>query len=115
MAREYVTNVGKVPPSKGSRETGDRLPEEGAGGYLDGTMRSDDGRNMVRATLSMYTDSPCDNDDLAKMFMVFRAGESPWLRPPSRRSPKLEGKALLEVLDQLKALKAKNADAIPLR
>jgi hypothetical protein len=115
MAREYVTNVGKVPNSPREAEKLAIGFQKKALGYLDGTMRSDDGRNMVRATLSMYTSSPAVFDDLAKMFMVFRAGESlgKFAESLEPKIAKLEGKALTKVLDQLKALKAKNADAIP--
>lgn len=115
MAREYVTNVGKVPNSPREAEKLAIGFQKKALGYLDGTMRSEDGRNMVRATLSMYTSSPAVFDDLAKMFMVFRAGESlgKFAESLEPKIAKLEGKALTKVLDQLKALKAKNADATP--
>jgi hypothetical protein len=115
MAREYVTNVGKVSNSPREAEKFAIGFQKKALGYLDGTMRSDDGRAMVRATLSMYTSSPAVFDDLAKMFMVFRAGESlaKFAGSLAPKIAKLDGAALTKVLDQLKALKAKNADAIP--
>jgi hypothetical protein len=115
MAREYVTDVGKVLNSPREAEKLAIGFQKKALGYLDGTMRSDDGRAMVRATLGMYTSSLAVFDDLAKMFKVFRAGESlaKFAEGLAPKIAKLDGAALTKVLDQLKALKAKNADAIP--
>jgi hypothetical protein len=115
MAREYVTNVSKVLVNPKEAEKLAAGFQKKALGYLDGTMRSADGRDMVRATLRMYTSSPATFDDLAKMFTVFRAtealGKFAHGLPP--KIAKLDGKALTKVLDQLKALKAANAGAVP--
>jgi hypothetical protein len=115
MAREYVTNVSKVLVNPKEAEKLAAGFQKKALGYLDGTMRSADGRDMVRATLRMYTSSPAAFDDLAKMFTVFRAtealGKFAHGLPP--KITKLDGKALTKVLDQLKALKAANAGAVP--
>jgi hypothetical protein len=115
MAREYVTNVSKVLVNPKEAEKLAAGFQKKALGYLDGTMRSADGRDMVRATLRMYTSSPATFDDLAKMFTVFRAtealGKFAHGLPP--KITKLDGKALTKVLDQLKALKAANAGAVP--
>jgi hypothetical protein len=115
MAREYVTDVSKVLVNPKQAEKLAAGFQKKALGYLDGTMRTADGRDMVRAALRMYTSSPATFDDLAKMFTVFRA-TGPLNKfaqglPP--KIAKLQGAALTKVLDQLKALKAANADAIP--
>jgi hypothetical protein len=115
MAREYVTNVSKVlvNPKEAEKLAADF--QKKALGYLDGTMRSADGRDMVRTALRMYTSSPATFDDLAKMFTVIRAtgALSKFAQGLPPKITKLQGAALTKVLDQLKALKAANADAIP--
>jgi hypothetical protein len=115
MAREYVTNVSKVLVNPKEAEKLAAGFQKKALGYLDGTMRSADGRDMVRAALRMYTSSPATFDDLAKMFTVFRAtgALSKFAQGLPPKITKLQGAALTKVLDQLKALKAANADAIP--
>jgi hypothetical protein len=115
MAREYVTNVSKVLVNPKEAEKLAAGFQKKALGYLDGTMRSADGRDMVRAALRMYTSSPATFDDLAKMFTVFRASGalSKFAQGLPPKITKLQGAALNKVLDQLKALKAANADAIP--
>lgn len=116
MAREYVTNVGKVLASPKEAEKLAAGFQKKALGYLDGTLRSTDGRAMIRAALKMYTtSSPAVFDDLAKMFTVFRASEvlTKFAQDLAPKIAKLDGAALTKVLNQLKALKAKNADAIP--
>ena len=79
------------------------------------TLRYGIGENLYGYDAIMYTSSPAVFDDLAKMFMVFRAGESlgKFAESLPPKIAKLDGAALTKVLDQLKALKAKNADAIP--
>jgi hypothetical protein len=115
MAREYVTNVNKVLINPKEAEKLAAGFQKKALGYLDGTMRSADGRDMVRTALRMYTSSPATFDDLAKMFTVFRAtgALSKFAQGLPPKITKLQGAALTKVLDQLKALKAANADAIP--
>jgi hypothetical protein len=115
MAREYVTNVSKVLVNPKEAEKLATGFQKKALGYLDGTMRSADGRDMVRTALRMYTSSPATFDDLAKMFTVFRAtgALSKFAQGLPPKITKLQGAALTKVLDQLKALKAANADAIP--
>jgi hypothetical protein len=115
MAREYVTNVSKVLVNPKEAEKLAAGFQKKALGYLDGTMRSADGRDMVRAALRMYTSSPATFDDLAKVFTVFRAtgALSKFAQGLPPKITKLQGAALNKVLDQLKALKAVNADAIP--
>jgi hypothetical protein len=115
MAREYVTNVSRVLVNPKEAEKLAAGFQKKALGYLDGTMRSADGRDMVRAALRMYTSSPAIFDDLAKMFTVFRAtgALSKFAQSLPPKITKLQGAALTKVLDQLKALKAANADAIP--
>jgi hypothetical protein len=115
MAREYVTNVSKVLVNPKEAEKLAAGFQKKALGYLDGTMRSADGRDMVRAALRMYTSSPAIFDDLAKMFTVFRAtgALSKFAQSLPPKITKLQGAALTKVLDQLKTLKAVNADAIP--
>src|SRR5438105_2366260 len=115
MAREYVTNVSKVLANPKEAEKLAAGFQKKALGYLDGTMRSADGRDMVRAALRMYTSSPATFDDLAKMFTVFRTSEalSKFAQGLPPKINKLDGKALTKVLDQLKALKAANAGAVP--
>jgi hypothetical protein len=115
MAREYVTNVSKVLVNPKEAEKLAAGFQKKALGYLDGTMRSADGRDMVRAALRMYTSSPATFDDLAKVFTVFRAtgALSKFAQGLPPKITKLQGAALTKVLDQLKALKAANADAIP--
>jgi hypothetical protein len=115
MAREYVTNVSKVLASPKEAEKLAAGFQKKALGYLDGTMRSAEGRDMIRAALRMYTSSPAIFDDLAKMFTVFRASDvlTKFAQNLAPKIAKLDGAALTKVLDQLKALKAKNADAIP--
>lgn len=115
MAREYVDNVSKVLASP--REA-DKLAvgfQKKALGYLDGTMRSTEGSAMVRASLRMYTSSSAVFDDLAKMFMVFRAGDAltKFAQDLAPKIPALEGPALAKVLEQLTALKSANVDAVP--
>ena len=115
MAREYVANVSKVLVNpKEAEKLADGFQKK-ALGYLDGTMRTADGRDMVRAGLRMYTSSPATFDDLAKMFTVFRATGtlSKFAQGLPPKIAKLQGAALNKVLDQLKALKTANADAIP--
>jgi hypothetical protein len=115
MAREYVSNVNNALNAPKEAEKLAAGFQRKALGYLDGTMRSDEGRATVRASLAMYTSSPAIFEDLAKMFTVFRASEAlvkfADALPP--KIAKLEGAALTKVLDQLKALKAANADAVP--
>jgi hypothetical protein len=115
MAREYVTNVSKVLVNPKEAEKLAAGFQKKALGYLDGTMRSADGRDMVRVALRMYTSSPATFDDLAKVFTVFRAtgALSKFAQGLPPKITKLQGAALTKVLDQLKALKAANADAIP--
>ena len=115
MAREYVTNVSKVLVNPKEAEKLAAGFQKKALGYLDGTMRTADGRDMVRAALRMYISSPATFDDLAKMFTVFRASEalSKFAQGLPPKINKLDGKALTKVLDQLKALKAANAGAVP--
>ena len=115
MAREYVTNVSKVLVNPKEAEKLAAGFQKKALGYLDGTMRSADGRDMVRTALRMYTSSPATFDDLAKMFTVIRAtgALSKFAQGLPPKITKLQGAALTKVLDQLKALKAANADAIP--
>jgi hypothetical protein len=115
MAREYVTDVSKVLVNPKQAEKLAAGFQKKALGYLDGTMRTADGRDMVRAALRMYTSSPATFDDLAKMFTVFRAtgALSKFAQGFPPKITKLQGAALTKVLDQLKALKAANADAIP--
>jgi hypothetical protein len=115
MSREYVTNVSKVLVNPKEAEKLAAGFQKKALGYLDGTMRSDDGRAMVKTALRMYTSSPAIFDDLAKMFTVFRASEAltKFAQNLAPKIAKFEGAALAKVLDQLKALKASNADAIP--
>jgi hypothetical protein len=115
MAREYVTNGSKVLVNPKEAEKLAAGFQKKALGYLDGTMRSADGRDMVRTALRMYTSSPATFDDLAKMFTVFRAtgALSKFAQGLPPKITKLQGAALTKVLDQLKALKAANADAIP--
>jgi hypothetical protein len=115
MAREYVTNVSRVLVNPKEAEKLAAGFQKKALGYLDGTMRSADGRDMVRAALRMYTSSPATFDDLAKVFTVFRAtgALSKFAQGLPPKITKLQGAALNKVLDQLKALKAVNADAIP--
>jgi hypothetical protein len=115
MAREYVTNVNKVLVNPKEAEKLAAGFQKKALGYLEGTMRSADGRDMVRSALRMYTSSPATFDDLAKMFTVFRAtgALSKFAQGFPPKITKLQGAALTKVLDQLKALKAANADAIP--
>jgi hypothetical protein len=115
MAREYVTNVSKVLVNPKEAEKLAAGFQKKALGYLDGTMRTADGRDMVRASLRMYTSSPATFDDLAKMFTVFRAtgALSKFAQGLPPKIAKLQGAALNKVLDQLRALKAANADAIP--
>jgi len=115
MAREYVTNVNKVLINPKEAEKLAAGFQKKALGYLEGTMRSADGRDMVRSALRMYTSSPATFDDLAKMFTVFRAAGalSKFAQGFPPKITKLQGAALTKVLDQLKALKAANADAIP--
>ena len=115
MAREYVTNVSKVLVNPKEAEKLAAGFQKKALGYLDGTMRSADGRDMVRTALRMYTSSPATFDDLAKMFTVIRAtgALSKFAQGFPPKITKLQGAALTKVLDQLKALKAANADAIP--
>jgi hypothetical protein len=115
MAREYVTDVSKVLVNPKEAEKLAAGFQKKALGYLDGTMRSADGRDMVRAALRMYTSSPATFDDLAKVFTVFRAtgALSKFAQGLPPKITKLQGAALTKVLDQLKALKAANADAIP--
>ena len=115
MAREYVTNVSKVLVNPKEAEKLAAGFQKKALGYLDGTMRSADGRDMVRAALRMYTSSPATFDDLAKVFTVFRAtgALSKFAQGLPPKITKLQGAALTKVLNQLKALKAANADAIP--
>ena len=115
MAREYVTNVSKVLANPKEAEKLAAGFQKKALGYLDGTMRSADGRDMVRAALRMYTSSPATFDDLAKTFTVFRTSEalSKFAQGLPPKINKLDGKALTKVLDQLKALKAANAGAVP--
>jgi hypothetical protein len=114
MAREYVDNVSNVskPPEAEKLAVGF---QKKALGYLDGTMRSEEGSAMVRASLRMYTSSPAVFDDLAKMFTVFRTSEAltKFAQNLEAKIAKLEGASLTKVLDLLKALKAANADAIP--
>lgn len=115
MSREYVANVSKVIANRKEAEKLAAVFQKKALGYLEGTMRSAEGAAMIRAGLRMYTSSPAMFDDLVKMFTVFRASEA--LATFDRDIPpkigKLEGRALDTVLDRLKALKAKHADAIP--
>ena len=115
MAREYVANVSKVLVNPKEAEKLAAGFQKKALGYLDGTMRTADGRDMVRAGLRMYTSSPATFDDLAKMFTVFRATGtlSKFAQGLPPKIAKLQGAALNKVLDQLKALKTANADAIP--
>jgi hypothetical protein len=115
MAREYVTNVSNVLASPKEAEKLAAGFQKKALGYLDGTMRTAEGRDMIRAALRMYTSSPAIFEDLAKMFTVFRASEvlTKFAQNLPPKIPKLDGAALTKVLDQLKALKAKNADSIP--
>ena len=115
MAREYVTDVSKVLVNPKQAEKLAAGFQKKALGYLDGTMRTADGRDMVRSALRMYTSSPATFDDLAKMFTVFRAtgALSKFAQGLPPKIAKLQGAALTKVLDQLKALKAANADAIP--
>jgi hypothetical protein len=115
MAREYVANVGKVMvnPKEAEKLAADFRKK--ALGYLDGTLRSPEGSAMVRTSLRMYTSSPATFDDLAKMFTVFRATDAltKFAQGLPPKITKLQGAALTKVLDQLKALKAANADAVP--
>lgn len=115
MSREYIANVNKALANPKETEKLARSFQKKALGYLDGTMRSSEGSHMVRSALGMYTSSPAIFDDLAKMFTVFRASEA--LTKFGQNLPpkiaKLEGPTLTKVLDQLKALKAANADAVP--
>jgi hypothetical protein len=115
MAREYVTNVSNVLASPKEAEKLAAGFQKKALGYLDGTMRSAEGRDMIRAALRMYTSSPAIFEDLAKMFTVFRASDllTKFAQNLPPKIAKLDGAALTKVLDQLKALKAKNADSIP--
>jgi len=115
MAREYVTDVSKVLANPKQAEKLAAGFQKKALGYLDGTMRTADGRDMVRSALRMYTSSPATFDDLAKMFTVFRASSAlnKFAQGLPPKITKLQGAALTKVLDQLKALKAANADAIP--
>lgn len=115
MAREYVENVGKVAANPKEAEKLAVGFQKKALGYLDGTMRSADGSEMVRAALRMYTSSSAVFDDLAKMFMVFRASDAliKFAQTLAPKIAKLEGQALAKVIGQLKALKGANADAIP--
>jgi hypothetical protein len=115
MAREYVTDVSKVLVNPKQAEKLAAGFQKKALGYLDGTMRSANGRDMVHAALRMYTSSPATFDDLAKMFTVFRAtgALNKFAQGLPPKITKLQGAALTKVLDQLKALKAANADAIP--
>jgi len=115
MAREYVDNVEKVAASPREAEKLAAGFQKKALGYLDGTMRSTDGSAKVRASLRMYTSSSAVFDDLAKMFTVFRATDvlTKFAQNLAQKIPALEGPALAKVLEQLKAVKAANADAVP--
>ena len=115
MAREFVTNVSKVMVNPKEAEKLAAAFQKKALGYLDGTLRSAEGGVMVRSALRMYTGSPAIFDDLVKMFTVFRASAA--LAALDRALPpkivKLEDRALANVVKQLNAVKAKNADAVP--
>jgi hypothetical protein len=115
MAREYVTNVSRVLVNPKEAEKLAAGFQKKALGYLDGTMRTADGRDMVRTSLRKYTSSPATFDDLAKMFTVFRATDAltKFAKDLPPKINKLDGKALNKVLDLLKALKAANAGAVP--
>jgi hypothetical protein len=115
MAREYVENVSKALNNPKEAEKLAAGFQKKALGYLDGTMRSAEGSAMVRASLRMYTSSSAVFDDLAKMFTVFRAADvlTKFANDLAPKVPALEGAALAKVLEQLKALKTANTDAIP--
>lgn len=115
MAREYVDSVSKVLANPKQAEKLAVGFQKKALGYLDGTMRSTEGSAMVRASLRMYTTSSAVFDDLAKMFMVFRASNAltKFAQDVAPKIAALEGPALAKVLEQLKTLKGANADAIP--
>jgi len=115
MARDFIANVAKAHANPKEAEKLAASFQKKALGYLDGTMRSSEGSHTVRSALGMYTSSSAVFDDLAKMFTVFRASEAltrfGQSLPP--KIAKLEAAALTKVLEQLKALKAANADAVP--
>jgi hypothetical protein len=115
MAREYVANVGMVMVNPGEGEKLAAAFQKKALGYLDGTMRSAEGAAMVRSALRMYTGSPAIFNDLVKMFTVFRASVA--LAGLDRVLPlkisKLEGRAFVDVVKHLNALKGTHADAVP--
>jgi hypothetical protein len=115
MAREYIENV---TPVVSKPKEADKLVvgfRKKALGYLDGTIRSAEGSDKVRAALAMYTSSTAIFDDLAKMFTVFRASEAliKLANNLEAKIAKLDGPALAKVVDQLKMLRASNPDAIP--
>jgi hypothetical protein len=115
MAREYVANVSKVIASRHDAEKLAAALQKKALGYLDGTMRSAEGRDAVRAGLRKYTSSPAIFDDVGKMIAVFRASEAlaGFSRAVSTDIAKLEGRALSDVVKQLDALRAAQAGAVP--
>ena len=115
MAREYIDNVTKVLSKPQEAEKLAVGFQKKALGYLEGTMRSEEGSAKVRASLRMYTSSPAVFDDLAKMFTVFRTSDAltKFAKDLEPKIARLEGASLAKALDHLKTLKAASADAIP--
>ena len=117
MTREYIDTAEKAITAN-NRPGADRLASafrKKVLGYLQGTIRSEDGVAILRQSLKKYTSSPAAFDDLAKMFTVMQRSEAltafASALPPKIK--KLDGQALAKVLEQLNAFKAKNGDAVP--
>src|SRR5262249_14511093 len=117
MAREYIAKADKAI-SGNNRPEANKLASafrKKVLGYLQGTIRSADGVAMLRQGLKKYTSSPAAFDDLAKTFTVLREADAlgGFAGALPERIRKFEGQAFTKVLQQLNALKAKHADAVP--
>lgn len=117
MAREYVAKAGKAI-SANNRPEADKLASafrKKVLGYLEGTIRATDGVAVLQESLRKYTTSPATFGDLAKMFTVLRECDAlaAFAAAIPAKVRKFEGQAFTKVLQQLNALKAKHADAVP--
>jgi hypothetical protein len=117
MAREYIEKADKAI-SANNRPESEKLASafrKKVLGYLNGTLRSADGIAVLRESLRKYTASPAAFNDLAKMHTVLREADAlaAFAKALPERIRKFDGQAYTKVLQQLNALRAKHADAVP--
>ena len=117
MAREYIASAGKAI-SANNRPEADKLAaafKKKVLGYLEGTIRSDEGAAVLQQGLRKYTSSQATFRDFVKMVTVLRESEAlaAFGAALPAKIKKFNGQAFAKALQQLNTFKTKHANAVP--